>query len=79
MQNNIISPTMGPMSSFEIDISSEMSFRNTEYKDLCTCRFTSKLAIAKFVFAPTLESVKVFFASGYNGNFSGFDRFKDIS
>ena len=70
---------MGPMSSFEIDISPEMSFRNTEYKDLCTCRFASKLIIAKFVFAPTLESVRVAFASVDKGKFSGFDRFKDSS
>ena len=71
---------MGPMSSFEIDISSEMSFRNTEHKDLCTCRFASKLAIAKFVFAPTLESViKSFLQVEINVNFSGFDRLKDSS
>ena len=77
--NYSISPTMGPMSSFEIDISLEVSFKDTEYDDLCTCRFASKLAIAKFAFAPTLEHVKVSSASGYNRVFSGFVKFKDSS
>ena len=59
--SNILSaPRWVPRASFEVDTSLEMSFRNAENEDLCTCRFASKLAIAKFVFAPTLDSVKVF-------------------
>ena len=70
---------MGPASSFEMDISLEKSFRKPEYEDICICRFDSKLNIPKFVFPPTSEIVKVFFVSGYNVNFSGFDRFKNSS
>ena len=43
-----------------IDISLEISFVNAKYEDLYICRFASKLAIAKFVFALTLMSVKYF-------------------
>ena len=71
---------MGPTSSFEIDILMEISSRNTEYEDFCTCRFASKMAIAKlFLLRSILESVKAFFTGVYNRNSNGFGRFKDNS